>query len=167
MYLQLCYDIYLDVPSPDTLIYGCYSGTTNELLINIPAHPNNFSYLFWPFQNLDGVICANEEVKWLFLAMLGFLQLLSMIWFGMIIKIAAGILMGGTAKDTRSDDEDDREVDAEIAPEVEKKQRPMDMTDLNACINSNSASEMDKGPIVLSPRPKSMSTRKRIGDYRE
>lgn len=161
MYLQLCYDIYRDVPGPDTMLYGCYSGTTNELLTGIPAHPDNFFHLFWPFQDLDGVICLNAEVKWLFLGMLGFLQLLSMIWFGMIIKVIAGILMGGNAEDTRSDDEDE-EVDAAIEPEVGRKQRPMDVTDLDVCVGGSSTSEMDKASVVLSPRPKPTSTRRRL-----
>jgi very-long-chain ceramide synthase len=162
MYLQLCYDIYRDVPGPDTMLYGCYSGTTNELLTDIAAHPDYFSHLLWPFRDLDGVICLNAEVKWLFLAMLGFLQLLSMIWFGMIIKIVAGILMGGNAEDIRSDDEEDEEVDAGIEPEVEKTQRPMDVTDLNVCVGGSSTGEIDKAPVVLSPRPKPTSTRRRL-----
>ncbi len=163
MYLQLCYDIYRDVPGPDTMLYGCYSGTTNELLTDIPAHPDYFSHLFWPFQNLDGVICLNSEVKWIFLGMLGFLQLLSIIWLGMIIKVVAGILMGGNAEDTRSDDEgEEDEVGAGIEPEVEKRQRPKDVTDLNVCVGSNSSSDMDKGSVVLSPKPRATSTRRRL-----
>lgn len=163
MYLQLCYDIYRDVPGPDTMLYGCYSGTTNELLTDIPSHPDYFSHLLWPLRDLDGVICLNAEVKWLFLGMLGFLQLLSMIWFGMIIKVVAGILIqGGNAEDTRSDNEEDMEEEMTDEPEVEKKQRLMDVTDLNVCVGSNSASEMDMGPVVLSPRPKPTSTRRRL-----
>lgn len=162
MYLQLCYDIYRDVPGPHTMLYGCYSGTTNELLTDIPAHPDYFSHLLWPLRDLDGVICLNAEVKWLFLGMLGFLQLLSMIWFGMIIKIVVGILMGGNAEDTRSDDEEDEELEAMGEPEVGMKQRPMDVTDLNICVGSNSTSEIDKGLVVLSPKPKAASTRRRL-----
>jgi len=162
MYLQLCFDIYRDVPGPDTMLYGCYSGKTNELLTDIPAQPDYFAHLFWPFQDLDGVICLNTEVKWLFLGMLGFLQVLSMIWFGMIIKIVVGILMGGNAEDTRSDGEEDEEADMEIEPDVERKQRPMDVTDLNICVSGNSASEVEKGPVVLSPKPRPTSTRRRL-----
>jgi acyl-CoA-dependent ceramide synthase len=162
MYPQLCFDIFKDVPGPDTMLYGCYSGTTNEILTDIPAQPDYFSHLFWPFQDLDGVICLNAEVKWLFLGMLGFLQLLSMIWFGMVIKIVAGTLMGGNVEDIRSDDEEDEDVDTGMEPEVEKKQRPLDVTDLNVCVGGNSTSEMDKGPVVLSPKPRPTSTRRRL-----
>lgn len=132
------------------------------MLTDIAAHPDYFSHLLWPFRDLDGVICLNAEVKWLFLGMLGFLQLLSMIWFGMIIAVVAGILMGGNAEDTRSDDEEDEEVDAGIEPEVEKTQRPMDVTDLNVCVGGSSTGEIDKARVVLSPRPKPTSTRRRL-----
>lgn len=162
MYLRLCYDIYRDVPGPDTMLYGCYSGITNELLTEIPAQPDYFSHLFWPFQDLDGVICLNLEVKLLFLGMLVFLQSLSMIWFGMIVKVIAGILMGGNAEDSRSDDEEDEEVDIAIEPEVEKKQRPMDVTDLNVCVGGNVTNEMERGSVLLSPKPRPTSTRRRL-----
>jgi very-long-chain ceramide synthase len=161
MYLQLCYNIYTDVPGPNTMLYGCYSGKTNELLTDIPEQPDYFSHLLWPLQDLDGVICLNVEVKYIFLGMLGLLQLLSMIWFGMIIKVIAGMLMGGNAEDTRSDDEEEmEEIKGEHEPE--KKQKPMDVTDLNVCVGGNSTSEMDKGPVMLSPRTRPTSTRRRL-----
>jgi acyl-CoA-dependent ceramide synthase len=111
---------------------------------------------------MDGVICLNSEVKWLFLGMLGFLQLLSMIWFGMIISVVAGIIMGGNAEDIRSDNEEDIEADATRESDVEKKHKPMEVTDLNVCVGGNTSSEMDKSPVVLSPKPRSTSTRRRL-----
>ena len=37
------------------------------------------------------------------------LQMLSIVWFGMIIKVAYGVLKGGAADDSRSDDEEEIE----------------------------------------------------------
>jgi very-long-chain ceramide synthase len=162
MYLQLCYDIYMDVPGPNTMLYGCYSSKTNELLTDIPARPDKFFHLLWPFEDVDGAICLNVEVKFIFLGMLGLLQVLSVIWFGMILKIIVGMLMGGKAEDTRSDDEED--VDEEINNEhgQEKKQKRMDVTDLNVCVGGAVAADMEKGPMMLSPRPRPTSTRRRL-----
>lgn len=52
--------------------------------------PDYFSHLFWPFQDLDGVICLNSEVKYIFLGMLFLLHTLSAIWFVMIGSVASG-----------------------------------------------------------------------------
>ena len=38
------------------------------------------------------------------------LQTLSLIWFGMIVRVAVGVLRSGNAEDTRSDDEEEEEV---------------------------------------------------------
>lgn len=105
MYLNLCWDIYKDVPGPTTMLFGCYNGATSKRLLDMPAQPDYFSHLFWPFQDLDGVICLNTEVKYIFLGMLIFLHTLSSIWFVMILKVIAGILLGKPAEDIRSDDE--------------------------------------------------------------
>lgn len=162
MYLQLCYNIFTDVPGPNTMLYGCYSGKTNELLTDIPEQPDYLSHLLWPFEDLDGVICLNVEVKYIFLSMLGLLQVLSIIWFGMIIKVIAGMLMGGNAEDTRSDDEEDVEEEITTGHEQDKNQMRMDVTDLNVCVGGNGASEIEKGRVVLSPKPRPTSTRRRL-----
>ncbi len=160
MYLQLCYDIYVDVPGPSTMLYGCYSGGTNDLLPDIPAQPDYFSHLVWPFQDSEGPICLNQEVKWIFLGMLGLLQILCLIWFGTILKVIAGILMGGKPEDTRSDDEAD--VDN---GEADMKSRPMNVTDLNVCVGGSSEYDRGRGNSTLSaPKPRSTTAGRRLMD---
>ncbi len=166
MYLHLCYDIYMDVPGSNTMLYGCYSGATYELLPDLPAHPDYFSHLVWPFQDSEGPICLNTEVKWIFLGMLGLLQMLSLVWFGMILNVIAGILMGGKPEDTRSDDEADETVAEAVGnDEADIKRRPTNVTDLNVCVGSSSEYDVGQGFSTLSaPKPKPTSARRRLMD---
>lgn len=52
-----------------------------------------------------------------------FLQVLTLIWFSMIVKVAVKVLRGGQADDTRSEDEAE-EVDTEL-----KKGKSVEATD--------------------------------------
>ena len=111
LYLQLWWSIYKDVPTE--MAYGCYSGTTAEM-ISTNGYPDQWQYLFYPFQNIDGPICMNRTIKWIFLSFLMSLQVLSLIWFGMIVRVAVGVLRTGNAEDTRSDDEDEVEAGGQV-----------------------------------------------------
>jgi acyl-CoA-dependent ceramide synthase len=165
LYPQLCWSIFTIVPRADTMLYGCYSGTTDALLPEIPAQPDYFSHLFWPLKDMDGVICLNKEVKWIFLGMLLMLQVLSMIWFGMIIKVIIGILRGGSAEDTRSDDEGEEEEEAEIHDydDLTSKKRAMNVTDLNVCVDGSGATiSNNRRMATLSPKPTQVSARRRL-----
>jgi acyl-CoA-dependent ceramide synthase len=165
MYLTLCYDIWVDVPGPRTMLFGCYNGATSELIPDMPAHPDNFAHLLWPFQNLDGIICLNQQVKYTFLGMLILLQTLSVIWFGMIVKLIAGMVVGVKVEDVRSGDEDE-EVDGREVAEV---RRQMNVTDLNVCVGAGD--EMASTNVGLSkkllptqkPRVSVTSGRRRLG----
>lgn len=148
------------------MLFGCYNGATSELIPDMPAHPDNFAHLLWPFQDLDGVICLNQEVKYIFLGMLLLLQTLSMIWFGMILKLIAGMLVGVKVEDVRSDDEDEEEVDGRDAAAGRGQ---MSITDLHVCVGGGDEMEsmnvgMSKKPV---PMPKSRvsvtSGRRRLG----
>jgi very-long-chain ceramide synthase len=165
MYLKLCYDIYTDVPGPTTMLFGCYNGSTNELIPDMPAHPDYFSHLLLPFKNIDDVICLNTQVKYIFLGMLLLLQSLSLVWFGMILKVVTGILTGGKAEDTRSDDEDGAYESVDEV-EVEKKSRQMNVTDLNVCVGSGS--EVSSGITGVStmtrPNPRVTTGRRMLMD---
>lgn len=113
-YPLLCWSIYKNVPSE--MAYGCYSGTTAEM-ISTDGYPDQFTYLFYPFLNIDGPICMNRTIKWIFLSLLLALQGLSIIWFTMIVRVAVGVLRTGNAEDTRSDDEDE-EVESAAGKDV-------------------------------------------------
>lgn len=86
-----------------------------------------------------------------------------MIWFGMIVKVIVGMLMGGSAEDTRSDDEADVEGTASGVDEDEKNSRPMDVTDLNVCVGGSDG-DVNKNMVTLSPKPRATTTRRRLMD---
>ncbi|RFU25163.1 hypothetical protein B7463_g11177, partial [Scytalidium lignicola] len=170
MYLQLCYDIYNGIPGANSMPYGCYAGDPVELL-DIPVQPDNFSHLFWPFKLTNEAVCFNTEVKWIFLGMLLMLQALSLVWFTMILRVIAKVMMGGGAEDTRSDDEEDEEEEIENLKNGAIGKRDMDVTDVNVCIGGGSgSSEYDAVGAsnsvsrLSSPRPKPTSTRRRLMD---
>ncbi|KAI0824735.1 longevity assurance proteins LAG1/LAC1 [Trametes gibbosa] len=53
-----------------------------------------------------------KEFFWGFLTMLVTLQIIQLIWFWMVCRVAYRVVTGQGAEDTRSDDEDDNESDA-------------------------------------------------------
>jgi acyl-CoA-dependent ceramide synthase len=165
MYLKLCYDIWVDVPGPRTMLFGCYNGATSELIPDMPAQPDKFAHLLWPFQNLDGVICLNQQVKYIFLGMLLSLQTLSIIWFGMILKVIAGMLMGVKVEDVRSDDEGEVEVEENGGEVTERRQ--MNVTDLNICVGGGEETGVGRPEkLISSPKPRVSSItsgRRRLG----
>ncbi|KAL2013953.1 hypothetical protein VTN00DRAFT_1478 [Thermoascus crustaceus] len=115
LYLSLCWSIYKGVPQ--MVAYGCYSNATAEMYTT-DGYPDRWMHLFYPFLDINGPICINRGIKWIFLSFLLFLQVLSLIWFGMIIRVAVGVLRTGNAEDTRSDDEDEEEVESEAPVNV-------------------------------------------------
>ncbi|KAI9676122.1 MAG: sphingosine N-acyltransferase lag1 [Caeruleum heppii] len=110
LYLMVCWSVYADIP--DVIRYGCYSGKTGKIRGPFPA-PNRFSHLWQPFRDPEGLVCWDNQIKWGFLTMLLALQVITLIWFGMIMRVAWRVVKGGTAEDSRSDDEgeDDEMMD--------------------------------------------------------
>ncbi|KAK2861381.1 hypothetical protein FQN49_004254 [Arthroderma sp. PD_2] len=109
IYMSLWWSIHKTVPAD--VPFGCYSGTTGKQISS--GSPDLLFHIFNPFLDLDGPICMTNTVKTIFLGMLLLLQVLSLIWLGMIIKVALGVVWtGSSAEDTRSDDEEEVE-DAE------------------------------------------------------
>ncbi|KAH8596266.1 putative longevity-assurance protein [Bisporella sp. PMI_857] len=160
MYLQLCYGIYSSVPGNDTMLFGCYQGGSRQRL-DMPPQPDYFSHLLWPFESADGVICLNGEVKWIFLGMLGFVQALSMIWFTMILKVIAGILIGKSVEDTRSEDEaEDDNTEIDSATDVKKQ---MNVMDLNICVSSGEMGGTTGALVNPGLKPRFTNTRRRSG----
>ena len=108
-YLAVCWSLYIDLPST----YGCYNAGTgaridgeNSSIISNLLH----AYTSDP----SSPVCFNKPLRNTFLSLLLALQVLTMIWFGMICRVAYGVLSGKGAEDSRSDDEgEDEEEDEE------------------------------------------------------
>ena len=106
LFLSVVYSVSEHIPKEIT--YGCYSGGTHNLRGPFEA-PNLYGHLIDPFRDPEGIVCWNDNIKRAFVYALLGLQLLLLLWFAMIIKVALKVIRGGEANDTRSDDEEDEE----------------------------------------------------------
>lgn len=104
IYNMLWWSIYQTIPK--YLPFGCYNNATGEMY-STDGKPDKYGHLLWPYKNLDGSICMNVNIRNAFLSFLLCLQILSIIWFTMIARVAVKVLRTGAAEDSRSDDEGD------------------------------------------------------------
>jgi len=116
-FLMVCWSVYSDLPAETN--YGCYRGKNGAISGPFPA-PDRVGHLFEPFRDPEGVVCFNNNIKWVFLSALLFLQGITIMWFTMILKVAISVLRGAPADDIRSDDEGDEEEEEEEDELAEK-----------------------------------------------
>lgn len=114
LYNRVVYSAWRDLK--DTVGYACYtSNSTTALPIpkNEPAA--------WSIQNAmafnDDFICFTKPVHMTFIWLLVALQVITLVWLYMIIRVAYRVVMGAGADDTRSDAEDT----ADEADEVDEQ----------------------------------------------
>ncbi len=93
-------------PDPSEYSFG------NSIMLNV----------FRGWTNPGDVICYDGQMRWAFLGLLMALQVILLIWLGMIIRVAWGVIMGKGADDSRSDEEDaedseDEDVEADVPPQ--------------------------------------------------
>ena len=110
LYLMVVYSVYDDTPKE--INYGCYSGGAHNVSGPIKV-PNDYAHLIDPFRNPNGLVCWDNSIKLAYVYTLSALQVLLLLWFGMIIRVAVKVLRGGEAEDSRSDDEDEEEEEEE------------------------------------------------------
>ncbi|KAI4113307.1 MAG: hypothetical protein LQ345_005686 [Seirophora villosa] len=103
LYLFVCYSVYAEIPQE--ISYGCYRGPNAKIEGPLDV-PNDFDHLIQPFRDPHGLVCWNNNIKWAFLSSLLALQVILLVWFAMIVRVALKVLRGGEAEDSRSDDED-------------------------------------------------------------
>ena len=128
LYMTVWYSIYAHIPQE--IKYGCYRGSAQDLEGPIPI-PNDWDHLVQPFKNPVGLVCWNNNIKWGFLIMLAALQVILIMWFGMIVRVAYKVITGKGAEDVRSDDEDEDEED-----ELEDEKSPRDYMDkVKLCVD--------------------------------
>ena len=114
---MVCWSLYAH--ASDILPNGCISGPPHNLT-GPHDPPAGYGYLVEPFISRDGNVCWDFRVKWAFLSCLLGLQVLTVLWLVMIIKVAVRVVKGGSADDVRSDDEAGGE-EAEEEEEVEEE----------------------------------------------
>ena len=105
----------LHVDAPRIIRYGCYWGPTENLHGPIEP-PDRFGHLLQPFLNPVGLVCWNGKIADSFMATLLALQVILLLWFVMIIRVAVKVIRGGEAEDSRSDDEESSDEEAEPYP---------------------------------------------------
>lgn len=103
---MVCWSVYADLPR--NIPYGCYTGT-DENRVGPAEPPPGLYHLVEPFINYGGPVCFYNGIKWAFLVPLLALQVMNMVWFTFIIRVAIKVIRGEGAEDTRSDDEGDEE----------------------------------------------------------
>lgn len=115
----MVYSVYTDslTESPG----GCYSGSTSNL--RGPFDVEDWTDYLEPFTNPQGTICWNPNVSNSFVYTLLALQVILCIWFGMILKVAAKVIKGGEAVDSRSDDEGEGEDEDDASDEPDGKSK--------------------------------------------
>ncbi|SMR50407.1 unnamed protein product [Zymoseptoria tritici ST99CH_3D1] len=117
-YLGICWSIYAHVNSA-AMPYGVYSTITGRIL-STDGGDKVLEHLLQPILNPQAkTISFNANIRWSFLGLLLGLQCITLVWLMMIIRVVIRVLRGQGADDTRSDDEDEGEID-----EIEDKCHP-------------------------------------------
>ncbi|EXJ81157.1 hypothetical protein A1O3_07447 [Capronia epimyces CBS 606.96] len=106
LFPMVLYSIYAHIPQE--IQYGCYKGSVLDLQGPLPP-PNDWGHLMQPFRDPVGLVCWNNKIKWSFLISLIALQVVLLVWFAAIIRVAYKVVTGQGADDVRSDDEDEEE----------------------------------------------------------
>jgi len=89
--------------------YGTYSTSDSARLSTDGGH-KMLDNLLQPLLNPTAeTVAFNPEIRNLFLGLLGGLQVITIAWFVMIIRVVAKVLQGHPADDSRSDDEGEEE----------------------------------------------------------
>lgn len=115
-YLAVCWSLIVDVPL-GMPAYGCFSSVSGGRVSTIPpgstvpGGTNVLTNILQPFIDPGGEICYNPRIRVAFLALLLVLQVITIMWFVLIVKIAYRVIRGQGAGDDRSDDEGDSEAE--------------------------------------------------------
>lgn len=98
---------------PIVIPEGCFHGPQDNLTGPYDMPERGWSQVLEPFRNPSGTVCYSDTVRWTYLAALGFLQVLTIFWFFMIVRVAVRVMQGVSADDPRSDSEDGDEEELE------------------------------------------------------
>jgi len=110
-YLAICWSIWAQVPH--IMDSGCYESKSG---VKISSDGGNdiMKNVMHGYRDSGGVVCFNENIRFGFLGLLLALQVITIIWFGMICRVVYGVISGKGAEDSRSDDEGAEDEDEEV-----------------------------------------------------
>jgi len=89
--------------------FGCYV-SESTVPITIPENASGYWTISQTFSYNTDLVCFTKTIQMSFITLLSALQVITIVWFYMILAIAWNVLRGGGAEDTRSDVEDEEEV---------------------------------------------------------
>lgn len=118
LFLMVVWSIYVTLPA--MIPFTCYNVNTGA-----QAEPTWYSEsilhnMLQPFLHPADPICWNTGMQNTFLGTLLTLQVITLIWFGMILRVAIKVIKGNNADDSRSDEEDEEmEADERILESIE------------------------------------------------
>ncbi|CUS07378.1 unnamed protein product [Tuber aestivum] len=98
---------------------GWYAPNATEPILYSEKPRPSTSFLLGQFLKPMGTVVFTKEILGTFVILLLALQVLTLMWFYMILRVAWKVIKGGGADDTRSDDEDDDEEEEEEDIEFE------------------------------------------------
>jgi very-long-chain ceramide synthase len=116
--------------------YGCW--TSNSEHIPVAVNSPDISTLMRQVFDPTGTVCYTKPIQYSFITLLLVLQVITLMWFYMILRVAWKVIKGGGADDTRSDDEDDGE-DEEDEKEDEVPTKPVDSAQMNGTAMSTAS----------------------------
>ncbi|KAL8716420.1 MAG: hypothetical protein Q9220_000327 [cf. Caloplaca sp. 1 TL-2023] len=116
LYGFVCYSVYADIPTE--INYGCYRGP-NANLVGPTTVSDDYDHLIQPFRDPEGLVCWDNNIKWIFLWILLILQTILLIWFGMILQVLWKAIKGQELEDSRSDVDEDESEERDVDEEEE------------------------------------------------
>jgi acyl-CoA-dependent ceramide synthase len=103
---------YLGYENLCNVTFGCFM--LSWIVTRHILYPKVLSSVIWRSEELlyfdwnpEQEYFWSKNTKLCFVVLLSALQILLILWFFMIVKIAVGVLRGAAAEDSRSDDEDE------------------------------------------------------------
>ncbi|ORY67522.1 TLC domain-containing protein [Pseudomassariella vexata] len=132
-YLVACWSLYAE--SLKHIPAGCSRGPDHDLTGPFEHETEGWGHLLAPFTDGQGTVCWNENITTGFLVTLLFLQVVQIVWFVLILKVAIRVIKGTGAEDVRSDSEEEFGETEEIKYEqqyVVEKEVGVEQIDLNS-----------------------------------
>jgi very-long-chain ceramide synthase len=118
-YMMVVYSVWAHTPEiipPNGFWVGKQDNLTGPHLL---PERLQWQQTFGPLWKSDSMVYFNDPIRNSFLALLLFLQGLTIVWFTMIINVAMRVLRGDGADDTRSDDEGQEEEEEYVYEEAQ------------------------------------------------
>ncbi|KAF6826387.1 longevity-assurance protein [Colletotrichum plurivorum] len=130
-YNMVCWSIYRHIP--EEIPNACYTGKEPNLSGPHPIPEGSSKmWMLEPFFSANGQVCFDDTIRWSFLVPLLALQVITIGWFLMIIRVVMKVLRGGNAEDTRSGDEGEAEEEADyVYEEAQPLEQEVGVEDLD------------------------------------